>query len=87
MQADIQSDVVIGGGKKFLSQYDCVKLCVTRRVKEMAKRYLSAVELLNNSVVAAGQFDGTLTLLDLREESSGQSIKVGHSKRSRTSTW
>jgi len=45
--------VVIGGGKKFLSQYDCTKF-VARRVKTMAKKFISALELLDDSVVVAG---------------------------------
>lgn len=68
--------MIIGGGKKFLSQYDCTKLCVASKVKEMNKRFVSAVELLNDYFLVAGQFDGTLTFLDLRAEESGQSIKV-----------
>jgi hypothetical protein len=38
---------VVGGGKKFLSVYDLNKLTSKRRPKEMHKRYVSSVELLN----------------------------------------
>lgn len=49
-----------------MSQYDCVKNCVGRRFKEMNKRFISAVELIQPHLVVAGQFDGQLSLLDLR---------------------
>jgi hypothetical protein len=39
-------DLVVGGGKKFLSLYDCTKM-VVRRVKEMSKRFISAMEIVN----------------------------------------
>jgi hypothetical protein len=45
--------VVVGGGKKFLSQYDCIKI-VARRVKSMAKKFISALELLDDFFVVAG---------------------------------
>lgn len=64
----IKNEIIIGGGKKFMSQYDCVKNCVGRRFKEMNKRYISAVELVHQNLVVAGQFDGQLSFQDLRAE-------------------
>lgn len=59
-----------------MSQYDCAKNCVGRRFKEMNKRYTSAVELINPTLVVAGQFDGQLSLQDLRAEENCITIKV-----------
>lgn len=60
-------DLVIGGGKKFLSLYDCTKM-VVKRMKEMSKKFVSALEIVNESIIAAGQFDGTLSFMDIRSE-------------------
>ena len=65
-QIIIKNEIIIGGGKKFMSQYDCIKNCVGRRFKEMNKRYVSAVELISPNLVVAGQFDGQLSFQDLR---------------------
>lgn len=54
----IKGDVVIGGGKKFASQYDLTKICVKRRFKEMFKRYISSVQLLDENEAVMGQFNG-----------------------------
>lgn len=67
---------MVGGGKKFLSVYDLNKLTSKRRPKEMHKRFISAVELLNENEVVAGQFGGELTLMDLREEEAAVTTKV-----------
>ena len=51
-----------------MSQYDCVKNCVARRFKQMNKRFISAVELVHENLVVAGQFDGQLSFQDLKTE-------------------
>jgi len=55
----------VGGGKKFVSEYDLGKF-TAKQIKEMNNKYISSIEFVQENLVAAGSFTGDVHFLDLQ---------------------